>query len=287
MQVSDVTWTDVYIAFTETVAGIKALGNRASESDIKRVVDSITMKRLGLNAKEADLFGDGCAGNAEWLLHAVRDSRFGKCCGNKKLRVLMQRLFVVDPVLEVFFLTTEKTISKSAQLQGGMSWNKTPQVTRKRKNKVMNWGTLKTEFGPVLRGRDTRVILIPNTDIDDDDVVYVSGPTLTSYCRKFSALWKRHATVFIGISYLGMWRELFAHCLSAETMATEHECISYHRTGEVKCSVYRIDNDDLHRTGFRPAHTKRIAVSNTTAAVRRDHVTLVSCLRNRLLGFNS
>jgi hypothetical protein len=288
-----ITWPAVYAAVNDMAT---ELGDPRNIRNHKVEVDKITKHYLGINATEADLLGDGLASNVEWLLNAKRNDGLGRTCKNRKLFDIMQSLFVVDPVMEVFFLTTDKHLERSAK-RSGVDWKNAPKITRKRSNKIMNWGTLQTSFTPDAGEHERRVVLIPDNEINDD-LVYMSGAALMVCFRKFIKLWDSHSRVFEhrGIKYLGMWPEFYAMAYAAITMHSEHECFSYHGSGSVKCSVYLVDDEDLYQSDYRPAHVKRYALSSEFAEfdvregaesdARTRHRKLVSCLRKRLADAN-
>ena len=256
-----VTWQDLFYVLKEHGTRISAVSSPESLA--------LTGKLLGLTAKQVDLLADGIASNCVWLEHAARDIRLSKACSDPKLLQIQKDLFVVDAALDIHFLTTDTKIMQSSKTHvdhGGMDWDlESVTVTRKRKNKVMNWGTLHTSFRPGRSYADRWVVLEPVHDITDN-LVFLTGPVLVSYARKYLTLLKHLKKL-----YAPFWVELGVLCEAIIQMHSEFEAISY---GErVPCKVSYIDEDELIDNDDRAAHSPRHPVNDppetTTIPLRK------------------
>jgi hypothetical protein len=262
-----VTWNEIFAEIPVlaeslhelvSASGRKLPSKQKVLSEIYKSIKDVT----GMSEREVELFDAALMDNLRWFNDAERGAALGNACRNKKIFKIMQDLFVVDPAIDISFLTTEPYITGSSGYNGGdrgLNWKRTPFVTRRRRNRVMNWGTLHTSFAPSDHDPGTRVLLVPDTDISDS-LVYVSGPLLTRYANRFRHLLEKHRFgENTGIDELPFFYAMFRMSGIAIDYEEEREALTY--SDEVRCSVHRIDDANFRGVDYKQSHARRLMVA--------------------------
>lgn len=195
----------------------------------------------GLDKAGLELLIGAFRDTAEWFAHAHRGPGFGNACGNASVRSVLKKLFVLEQPTDLTFVTDASVIEAAAEDVGGMNWNRSNTVTRKRKNKVMNWGTAGTRY-EVLSEHEYKnpVILVPEAGTESKTVFFVS-PKLV---REAQSLVSRANKVRLDNSTeLPFWHDFLHLCNLITINADERECFTY--TTKVSCSVSLLDSRSL------------------------------------------
>lgn len=191
----------------------------------------------GLDNAGLRLFIAGLRDNADWMHRARRGVGFGEACADAKVRGVFKKMFVLEPVNDLTFVTDASVIEAAAEDIGGMRWDRTNTVTRVRRNKVMNWGTQGTRY-QVLKEHEFKepVILVPEVGTEKKVVFHVS-PKLVREAESFLS---RRTRSGVGMSvYVPFWSDLAGLCHEIVNNADERECFTY--GPRVKCDVSLID----------------------------------------------
>ena len=262
-----VTWNEIYALIPElaeslqefvAASGKKTPNKKLMLAEIYKAIKDLT----GMNEHEVTLFDAALMDNVRWFGDAERGPQLGAACRNKKIFGIMQDLFVNDPAVDISFLTTEPDITGSSGYDGGergLNWKRTPFVIRKRRNRVMNWGTLHTLFAPERHDLGTRVLLVPDSDISDS-LVYVSGPLLTRYANRFRDMLTKHKLgENTGIDEMPFFYAMFRMAGIAIDYDDEREALTY--SAEVRCSVHRIDEANFRSVDYKQSHARRLMVA--------------------------
>jgi hypothetical protein len=244
-----VTWNEIFACMTHIEAELSKSEMKVSLSEVssrfRSRYESIVVGSLTnlFNVKKSELLmlADAIEDNTRWLADTDRNGSLSRACANKKLIKIMQDLFVVDPVLDLLFVVSEDVLRSDDKDQrfGGYNWDRNPKVIRRRKNGVMNWGTMHTKLAHKVYGSKP-VALVPVDDISDT-AVFVNGPVLLRYMSRYYSLYEKLEMSDVGFSGgAALLYNLFHFADTVHRYADEHECFTY--TKSVRCDVFKLPN---------------------------------------------
>lgn len=240
------------ISWSELTDVCNKLAKLSKESQVKQA-DTYATAVLDCNGKEFEMLKAALLDNNSWIRSGYRTPKLGEACANAKLLQIMKKLFVLEVPTNLTFLADGAVIADRVGESGGLDWKHTPKIIRKRKNKIMNWGTEDTVYDAESINEvhyDEPVILTPEKDLSRQ-VVFFNSPRLIAACNRYRTVYAKLKPVQL----LTFWHILGSLANSIIETAEEHECFTY--SARVPCDVFLVKHSSLVRNKWHTSKAPR------------------------------
>ena len=244
------------VSWSELTDVVKKLSRLSKESQQKQA-NTYATAVLDCTVKELEVLNYALLDNINWIRSGYRTPKLSDACANPKLLQIMKKLFVLEVPTNLTFLADGAVIADSVGESGGLNWDRTPKIIRKRKNKIMNWGTEDTVYDAETTNEmryEEPVILTPEKDLSRQ-VVFFNSPKLVAVCKEY----QRAAAKLKPATLLTFWNILYSFALAIIDNKEEHECFTY--STRVPCNVFLVKRSSLVRNKWHTSKAPRQPVT--------------------------